>query len=203
MSKYVLAIDIDETLSATVNFMVEEIIKKFGGLSWLTVDEIVAKYQYVQNIPKRKNPNIEAFLKEMKWSNDFQKSIPVLWNAQEVVNQINKNFSIKYITARPEGVRKGTEYWLKTNKFPVAEIIMKPDEIVYQQNDQEWKANILKKLYPEVTWIIDDNSWLPDYLSPDYLWMIYLFGHKKFENKTNLNIVCCENWNTVLEKLKV
>jgi len=46
-----LAVDIDETLSWTIGYWIEEMQNKFGNPENLTIKEMVEKYRYTQNVP--------------------------------------------------------------------------------------------------------------------------------------------------------
>lgn len=197
-----LAVDLDETVAATVNYMLEQIFAMFGNEEWLSVDDNVKKYQYAQNIPHTRIEDIKAWINVMKFDNDFHIRLPLLWNCNEILAQINEIIPIKaYITARPEAVRQWTQTWLDKHWFPQAELIMKPDVLAYSENDQNRKANTLKKLYPEISGIIDDHQWLVSQLAPDYQWTFYLFWHKTVEN-TPINVIPCTDRNDVLKNIK-
>lgn len=46
-----IAVDIDETLSWTVGYWVEQMQEKFGNPEKLSIKEMIEKYRYTQNIP--------------------------------------------------------------------------------------------------------------------------------------------------------
>jgi hypothetical protein len=41
----------------------------------------------------------------------------------------------------------------------------------------------LNMLYPEITWIVDDNHWILEYLWENYRWTIYVFNSTNDFNK--------------------
>ena len=200
ITKAGLGVDIDETLAWTVGHWVKEMQKLFGNPENLTVKELVDKYNYTQNVPYWQTPEAEAWMEEKRKSDDFQKEIPLIENANHFLNKINDVIPIAaYITIRPESVSKGTQHWLEKHNFPRAPIIFRPNKIPTKEGNK-WKAKLLKELYPNILGFIDDSPRVIEALSEDYKGKI--FHYNKIPAKTNLKVTNCDNWENVYKEVK-
>jgi len=195
-----LGVDIDETLAWTVGHWVKEMQKLFGNPENLTVKELVDKYSYTQNVPYWQTPEAEAWMEEKRKSDDFQKEIPLIENANHFLNKINDVIPIAaYITIRPQSVSEGTQHWLEKHNFPKAPIIFRPSKIPTKEGNK-WKAKLLKELYPQIIGFIDDSAHVIEALSEDYKGKI--FHYNKIPAKTKLKVTNCDNWQAVYEEVK-
>jgi len=195
-----LALDIDETLSFTIGLMAEKLIEGVGNPENLTAFEIARKYKHTDKIPYWQNDLSKKILFDFINSNEMQKDIPLMENAKEVVNRINKVIPIvAYITVRPEIILEGTKFWLDKHGFPEAELIAKPMDID-RSDGNKWKAGVLDYLYPQVMGIVDDNPGLADFLSKDYQGTVYLYNNTEI-NRTDIKIIACENWEEVEKEI--
>lgn len=200
ITKSGLAVDIDETLSWTMGHWVERMMEKFGNPENLSVKEIIEKYRYTQNVPYWQEPAALAWVRENINSNEVQKELPLIEDADFYLKKIDKIIPITaYITIRPEAVREGTEHWLKKHDFPPAPIIYKPNEVAHHDGNK-WKAEVLQDLYPRVLGLIDDNAKLLDFLPAVYSGKIFLYDHH--DNFGRSNVIACQNWLTVYKEIK-
>ncbi len=78
-------------------------------------------------------------------------------------------------------------------------MICRPNKLVHS-NGHEWKAKILKELYPKVLGIIDDNSKLLQFLDPDYKGTVFMYEHH--DNLGFPFAVACKDWLTVYQEVK-
>ena len=192
-----LALDIDETLSFTIGYMIEKLMEGLGNPENLTVEEIIKKYRHTDKIPYWQGEKAEEILESIRNSNEIQRELPLIKNADSTVNKINKIVPISaYITVRPKIIIKGTKLWLQKNNFPVAMVITKPDKIL-RKDGNEWKAKVLEYLYPEVVGIVDDNPDLAKYLSKSYKGTVFLYNNTEVLNK-DIRVISCKDWETVL-----
>lgn len=195
-----LAVDIDETLSWTVGYWIEEMQHKFGNPENLTIKEMVEKYRYTQNIPYWQHDEALQWVDEKINSNETQEILPLIEGSSAYLNRINQIIPIvAYITARPEGVIAGTKNWLIKHNFPMAPIICRPNS-VNRNNGNEWKAKMLEELYPEVQGIIDDNAKLLQFLSLDYKGRVFMYDHH--DSLGYPFAVACKDWLTVYKEVK-
>ena len=195
-----IAVDIDETLSWTVGYWVEQMQKKFGNPENLSIKEMIEKYRYTQNVPYWQSAESLKWIDEKIHSNELQEELPLIENANIYLNRIAKIIPISaYITVRPETILSGTQKWLDKHSFPKAPIICKPMEIEHKDGNK-WKAEMLQKLYPQVLGMIDDNAKLLEYLNKDYQGIIFLYDHTATDSKPN--VVPCKNWLAVFEEVK-
>ena len=73
-----LALDIDETLSWTVGFWVEQLQKEFGNPENLSTQELVTKYRYVQSVPYWQTSKATRLINNYMHSNDIQEILPLM-----------------------------------------------------------------------------------------------------------------------------
>jgi hypothetical protein len=85
--------------------------------------------------------------------------------------------------------------WLEKHKFPKAAIFAKPQDVAWADGSR-WKAEILRKSFPQILGIIDDNQWLLKELGSEYPGKVFLFGHNSLPNGCQ-NVVLCPDWKAV------
>jgi hypothetical protein len=196
-----LALDIDETLSFTIGFLVENLSKKIGNPEKLTAKEVFLKYRHTKDVPYWQNVESEKIVDEIINSNERQKEMPLIENSSDIVAKINKIIPIvAYITNRPSLVRGGTNYWLKKNGFVKARVIMRPKN-VNKKFGNKWKAGVLNYLYPQVLGIVDDSVGMLEYLNK-YKGKMFLYGVIDFKKRTKVKTIPCRDWENVLKNIK-
>ncbi|MBY0110559.1 hypothetical protein K2Y00_00930 [Patescibacteria group bacterium] len=195
-----IAVDIDNVLSATNIFWAQELEKQFGNPEGLTPEQIWKKYVLTSNVPHWQTPEAKKWMDYARHSLEFQETIPLIENANHVVNKIHEIIPVVgYITARWEFIRETTESWLWKHDFPRAPVHMRPLG-TEDMHAMEWKASFLPTLYPEVAAHIDDDIHLLEYLPHDYKGTIFLYKHTKYP-ETPVDVVVCEEWDTVLTEV--
>lgn len=191
-----LALDIDETLSFTIGYMIERLIEGLGNPENLTVEEIIKKYKHTDKIPYWQNEKAKQILERIRNSNEIQENLPLIKNSGNMVNKIDKIIPIlAYITVRPKIIYEGTKVWLEKNNFPKAVVVTKPDR-VSRTDGNRWKAKVLEYLYPEVLGIVDDNPELSKHLSKNYKGTVFLYNNIEILNK-DIRVIPCKDWKTV------
>lgn len=195
-----LALDIDETLSFTISFLVQNLIEGVSNPENLTALEISRKYKHSDNIPYWHDELSKKIKADLVNSSEFYEDLPLIENANRVVNEINKILPIvAYITVRPKSAMKATQIWLDKHGFPKADLITKPND-VERIDGNKWKAGVLEYLYPQILGIVDDNPRLTDFLSKKYKGTIYLYDSTEIKRK-DIKVIPCENWEDVAEKI--
>lgn len=201
VSKQGFALDIDETLSWTLGTWVGEMQKEIGNPENLTVKEIIKKYRYTFNVPYWQTEKAKIFIDKLRNSNELQTKLELMPNALEGANELNKLVPVvAYITTRPEAVREGTLKWLKMYKFPQAELIMRPKEVLVTEANT-WKAKILEDLYPSVLGIVDDNPDVVEKISSSYKGVVFMFENST-SSRNDIEVYPCEDWDEVISKAK-
>jgi hypothetical protein len=196
-----LLLDIDETLSWTLGHWVAVMQEKFGNPENLSVKELIAKYRYTEHVPYWQTPEAKAWIREAVDNNELQKQLPLIENANHIVEKVSKIIPIVgYLTLRPPTVMDGTRAWLQRHNFPDEPLLLRPEHIPHGDG-YEWKAHVLVHLYPEVMGIVDDNARMLQFLPDEYKGAIYLYDTESFE-ETNLNVIPCKTWDDVYEKAK-
>ena len=196
-----LALDIDETISHTAKYWVDVLTVKFGNPEGLTAREIFRKYRRIQEYPHWKTKEALEWMEWAKQADEIQQDIPLIENANHIVNKINKIIPmVCYITARPSKVLNGTKKWLSKHGFPKAEIITSPKSIGHIEASK-WKMDLLIKLYPEVVGIVDDNLKIVDNLPKNYKGIVFIYDiERNISNKKN--IISCATWEDVFREVK-
>lgn len=197
-----LALDIDDTLSLTDHYWITEMKRRFGDPENLTRDELVRKYRWIEEVPYWKTKGARELMQELTHSNEFQESIPVIENANQIVRQIASTVPVvAYITARPISVLHGTAQWLAKHDFPVAPIVFRPADITNEAKHR-WKAEVLEYLYPQVLGIVDDSPDLAKHLDTmNYQGTVYQYG-----TRSEALVPCaisCESWTDVVSSLAI
>ena len=197
-----LALDIDETLSFTAQYWVSYLSEKFGNPENLSPKEIIQKYRIVHHYPYWRSEEALLWMENARNSNELQKELPLIENANQIVNKINKIIPIAcYLTARPHAVKEGTKHWLGKHGFPKAEVLTRPEDMTYEEATGSWKSKVLEELYPQVLGIVDDNASVIENLSKDYEGYIFLYDFPDFVSSSK-NIIVCPTWEDVLAKVK-
>lgn len=189
-----IAVDIDETLSWTVGHLVEEMQKRFGNPEGLSVEDLIEKYRYTWNVPYWQDDEVSEWVAKTTLSDDFFEGTSLMAGADEYLNMIDEEVPVVcYVTARSEMVSEGTKNWLRKHGFPDAPVICRPKDLDRKRSD-EWKANVMSKLHPNVVGIIDDNAGILKYLDEEYKGKVFLFTHKEHDSSL---AVPCEDWEAV------
>lgn len=189
-----IALDLDETVAGTNRHWVTVLSELFGNPHGWSPDRIIAQYRRIQDVPWWQTPEALAWMEEAQHSDELQRLLPIIENARHVVERLHETVPIAaYITARPECVREGTEWWLAEHEFPQAPLIMRPTEL---RGGNAWKARLLTMLYPAIRGIIDDNPRLIEYLPESYQGTVFLYGHAEFRHPA-LRVVAVPTWADV------
>ncbi|MFH1657514.1 MAG: hypothetical protein ABH919_03530, partial [bacterium] len=185
-----IAVDIDETLSWSVYYWVEGLRELFGNPENLSVEELIKKYRYTQNVPYWQSAEAQQWIEEKINCNATQRELPLIKDANNILRKITEIVPVAaYITARPEAVLAGTTDWLSAHDFPTAPVICRPTNIPSDQRDQ-WKAAVLEETHPAIKGIIDDNSDLLKHIGSDYEGFIFLYDSEPVDS--NLKVISCK-----------
>lgn len=196
-----LALDIDETISATTDYWFAVMRKKFGNPENLTTKELIAKYRYSHDVPYWQTEEAFAWMEEQRNSNELQKQLPLIEGADTAIQEINSLIPIIiYITTRPQAVLEGTKEWLKRHHFPIVDIIARPAGIPITDANT-WKAEVLASLYPEVMGIIDDNPTVVASLPNGYKGAVFLYDNIGHPRK-DVRVIAGKTWRDLVEKMK-
>lgn len=196
-----IVLDIDDTLSWTVFVWASEMQNKFGNPEGLTTKELVHKYKLVQNVPYWASNHLAMdWILAQRASEEAHRNPPLIENADKFVYKIAQVKPIlAYLTSRTKSLLPVTESWLKRHNFPHVPVIMKPSDKPHTDVN-EWKAEVLSFLYPEVEGIVDDNSGLIGHLPSTYPGSIFLYGHQTPPD-SSIKVIACPDWESVYKAI--
>ncbi len=193
-----IALDIDETLSWTIGWWVQNMQELFGNPENLSIAELIKKYRYTQNVPYWQTDEALKWMEEHRSSNAVQEQLPLIPDVHQYVLKIGKIVPvIAYITVRPESVIQGTKNWLTKHNFPEAPVIARPKSVDHTAGN-EWKAEVLSYLYPNILGIVDDNPGLIQHLAESYKGTVFVYENDP-PLRERLDIVHCRDWQSVVE----
>lgn len=196
-----LALDIDDTLSWTCREWADLLLTEFGNPENLSKHEFEKKYRLLENAPYFQRDDILARCRELCMDTDSYHWLPPIEGALHAIMEIEKVVPIvAYITARPELLRDTTSAWLETHGFPKAELHMNPEEFSFQRKGN-WKQEVLEKLYPRITGIIDDHFNICNALSDDYPGVVFLYRHEH-ASSPHPRAIACGEWDDVVIKVR-
>ena len=196
------ACDIDETLSETGIPAFKEMMKQFGNPENLTPQEMMNKYDTLEEVPYWEKEKLHKKMNEYFGDTKTYLNLGQQTNAAEILREITKTIPLAaYITARKSHLHEASMKWLEKLGFPKAPILMNTagDMINHRSS---WKAELLKHLHPKIIGIIDDDKKLPSKLDPDYKGFLIMFGHNHTP-QTNFEIHAAKDWKevkTIFEK---
>jgi len=193
-----IVLDIDETLSDTITYLVSGLQERFGNPENLSVQGIIDKYRYTWDVPYWQSDEASNWVISTFSSNKVVEDLVPIEGALTFVNKIKEIIPIVgYVTARPECVLEGTKKWLVKHGFPDAPVICRPASVPGIKLN-EWKAEVLMGLSPNVKGIIDDNMGIIEFLE-DYEGHVFLYSRDSVED--GVRGIPCIDWQTVYEEV--
>lgn len=199
--KFGLALDIDEVLSNTILYWLEAMFAKFGNPENLTIEQMVEKYRYTQNVPYWQTEEILAWMEAKRHDSSIHEDFKLIENANHFANKLNQKIPVvAYLTGRPDTVFETTQNWLNKHGFPEAELITKPNHINNEQVNK-WKAEVLNYLYPQVKGIVDDNPGLLKNLDSSYKGIVFLYDHAEYPVQ-DFKVAPCKTWVDLLQAVE-
>jgi hypothetical protein len=203
------ACDIDETIAWTARDWARELIRQFGAPEGLSAEELVKKYNYVQDVPDWKNnPEAMDWIKAQIKDGTFFENISSVEGAIKYVNLIHENVLplFAYITSRGHNANEKTRNWLR-NDFPLENIMLvdRPESFSFENNN-EWKASELVRLYNHgVEVMVDDRlELIPELEKLNYKGTLFLFGHdaEEFKGSDIIKVIPTLTWTDVYNEIK-
>jgi hypothetical protein len=147
--------DVDDTLAATRIALAAAVNERFPRAR-LTLGDLVGTF--VQNTPAFINLGQAGvdFLVQLRGDSGFNLG---LWTFPDVVEYLDIIHSLApiraYVTTRPASLLQVTIAWLRSNRFPEAPVICRPDDVSFE-DATAWKVAQIIKLNPDAH--IDDDS---------------------------------------------
>lgn len=203
---YGIALDIDDTLSYSDNHWALQMGKKLQLFKPHEQEAYLSDFRKraksAKGITEWNSAYAQKTLQDFIHSHKFHQDIPLIENANHMVNKINEIVPIvAYITARPNSVIKTTQKWLSKHDFVPAPVITRLNNQPHKVRNI-WKAKVLTKLYPYVTGIIDDQPKLKlELKSLKYQGQMFLYdngqNHQEYKNHVHY-----KTWTQLLKAIK-
>src|SRR3989344_332168 len=89
-----LAFDIDETLSNTVLYYVQEMQKRFGNPEFLSAEEIIQKYRYTQDVPYWNNEKAREWVQKAIYNDELQEKLPLIQQSEVYAPKVAEILSL-------------------------------------------------------------------------------------------------------------
>lgn len=196
-----LVLDIDETLSWTNYYWIQQLQKLFGNPENLQPEEIAAKYHLCQKVPYwAEQKEALQWMAKMRTSCEAQEHLPLIKGALEGVRNLQETCEVVgYLTVRPECVSASTKKWLRQHQFPDLPVISKPDDVPFSEGNK-WKAAVLNRCHPHIQGIVDDNPSVARFCGQDYPGVVFLFSQSSFEYSSWGQVVPCVDWAEVVRQ---
>lgn len=196
-----LVLDIDETLSATNVAWFERLEQLFGNPTGLPLEQLIQDYHLAQNVPFWQSEEALAWMQSQRDDPRAQDGLPLIPGAVEGVYSLaDVTNVVGYCTVRPETVSANTIAWLRENGLPDLPVVSKPSSVPFAEGNN-WKANALKEMWPEVTGIVDDNPKVPILATKLYPGKIFLFGHTSCPAGAE-HALSCATWAAVVDRAR-
>lgn len=80
-----LVLDIDETLSWTIGYWVQEMQKNFGNPENLSINDLILKYRYTQNVPYWQTSEALEWMENARENDLLQIELPLIKNSNCMV----------------------------------------------------------------------------------------------------------------------
>jgi len=193
-----LALDIDNTLSATNEHWVDHLVMRFGtpgfGLSQGALVSMLASQPCSQ---VWRSDEARSHIDFMKSDPDFQAvGIPVIDGAVQGVRDLHAVTPIScYMTVRPASSAVRTREWLLSHGFPDLPIYARPPHVAHEDGNA-WKGKLLQDSHPSVTGIVDDSTSVLRACGDDYKGRFFLFG--KNSSDVPRFAAACMSWLDVV-----
>lgn len=193
-----LVVDLDETISATIEHWAAELLEVFGNPGNLSPHDVVRRMSN-GDIPFDNPEEVTEWMIRALASEELTESYPIIEGADIALAKIDRVVPVVgYLTIRQDAVRAATQRWLTAHGFPDGPVITRPDGM--QAGGMQWKAATLAALHPHVVAAIDDTADFIQYLPDDYPGTIFLYG-KPDHAQDRVDVVPCPTWDDVYARV--
>lgn len=191
-----LAVDIDDTLSQTSRKFHETLNEMFPAPAHVTVEAARKQYALTGKVLHwQEIPEALKYAKSFVDDPEFHSYLEKIEEAEAGMQKLHQRRLVRcYHTARLELMRDITERWLQGN-FPDLPLIMRPEHINHAGQAQ-WKAEVIKYLYPEIQGIVDNDARIARILEQcGYEGKVFLVGTDEQSYQPNKTIIPVESWS--------
>ncbi len=146
-----LAIDIDDTLTATALRVIERVHQLFGHAQ--SVAELHNKFLQPGNVPQWQGVEVKNEIINILESSEFLFELDPKPGSANLLHKVNKSYPIScYITSRSNVFQEITQAWLTKHHFPQASLVTRP----ISEKRQDWKLRYIREHFPKTTFLVDD-----------------------------------------------
>ena len=200
-----LAVDVDETLGWTVGLWFRLLSERFGNPENLSPRQFEAKYEFTYRVSYWQAQDVNEFMDQQRSDPNRQLEVELMPGAVEGMRAIRACGQELdcYLTTRPQCVSEATALWARRNGLPDLPVTAKPDEIPFSQGNQ-WKVDVLLKLFPKVGGIIDNSGDLINLIPADYPGLVFHFGaNARIREDLGDRLIPCATWADVAREVGI
>ncbi len=196
------AFDIDDTITKTSAAFYDLLNERWPAPEEVTVEAMAKHYSlHGRTLYWGEKEEAEDLIIEAINSDNFHSRFAPITGSKEGLKRLNElEITACYWTARLRGMHQKTEEWFKVRSYPNLPIIMCPSEI--PEGRSYWKAEVLIKLYPEVSFAVDNDVRVANHLQEmDYPGKLYLFGLDEEDFPVSEIVQPTKNWEELVERI--
>lgn len=196
------ALDIDETICDTRRYWFAELSQRFGSPRAGSLDDLIAHYEYTTNVAEWQTPEARAWLSAARADDRIHRDLLApIPGAVAAVAQLNERFDIVYMTMRPDSIVGPTRDWIRSQGFPVGEVVASPS-CLFDGERPAWKGRELMGRYPQVVGLVDDHIDVANNIPVGYQGKLFLLGQPSAP-RSDISIIPCADWSEVTRQVAI
>ena len=149
-----IALDIDDTLSLTKEYLITFLANNYNISTNLDPQSFLKRYKNPEDHPNWQSHNIQSTIAHTYNDPAFLNKIPPRLIAQKYLTKFGTSIKIScYISSRLDCHTSLTKKWLMRHRFPNASVILRQPHI----KKHDWKLTSLAQQHLQTHYLIDDH----------------------------------------------